>query len=970
MRIRRVLGVFLFLLISTAAFAQQGSSQLKGKVIGPDGSVLPGVTVTIKHQESGVMRTTTSDRDGVYVMSAVLPGTYDMTAELSGFKNFRRKNVRLEVGKTSTIDVNLAMGGVSEEVTVTAAAPIVDVTSKEVGGNITSKELTELPSINRNFIGFIGLLPGVVPSISTESFGSDSVSVNGQDARNNNYMFDGGNNNDDVIGQRAGTQARPPLDAIQEFQVITGQYDAEFGRTTGAVVNAVTKQGTNDFKGLVSGYLQDASFTQKDFFVKQTNGKKPETKFLQYAANLGGPIIQDKLHFFANVERVENDRPNTTVIAKRPEIVEPVTTDRVWNSLVRLDHQINASNTWAVRWLRESSPQLNQIVSVAGVGPVTPAASREESDVDQTAVAQYDTVLGNSRVNTARLTWTQENVAFANPGFNGNGRNQALLPPTLDYVGLGFEDQQSSVAQARVDDAWQLNDTFNWYVNKHDMKFGVEYERAKEHAVTQDNLNGTFTFRSINNMFNANDPSTYPDRFSIRVPGPSDLRLNVTYMSAFAQDKWAINNNLTASFGLRYDLEKIPFKEADSPLFANGEKYPYDKNNFSPRLGLTYQLPTAKTTVLRGGVGRFYDKTHLELVQAVETAGMFSYSFTATFPTNAADPGPAAGNKPTNPFLINGPVVNRDLLNQMFPPGSKLRNTGTISLDDPNRVVAHTDQLSVGVQREITPSMSLNLDYVYAKSEDMLMLYDLNPGTRANTARTTPVVRTNPVFPSSSAAQERVNAGHATYNALEFQLDHHLGQSYQYRVSYTYSKSKGNTSGNGVATMNFQKLTDQNLDLNEGPTDFDKPHNFVFSGSWAPARLRGLTLAMVTRYLSGDTFTIQDQNFDLDQNGILFDPLPAGKYSGTGRNAYTVFNKGGRNGARGPDFFQMDMRVGYRLPVAFSRIEIFGDVFNVTDRANFGVPSGNRQAATFLQLNTFRAGGVPRTAQIGAKLSF
>src|SRR5437773_2045352 len=156
----------------------------------------------------------------------------------------------------------LAQQGTSEiKGRVTAAAPVIDVTSKEVGGNITSKELTELPSVNRNFIGFVALLPGVVPNISTESFGADSVSVNGQDPRNNNYMVDGGNNNDDVIGQRAGTQARTPIEAIQEFQVLTGQYDAEFGRTTGGIINAVTKQGTNEFKGVLFGFLQDAQYT-------------------------------------------------------------------------------------------------------------------------------------------------------------------------------------------------------------------------------------------------------------------------------------------------------------------------------------------------------------------------------------------------------------------------------------------------------------------------------------------------------------------------------------------------------------------------------------------------------------------------------------------------------------------------------------------------------------------------------------
>lgn len=962
MRMRRFLLVVAFLFsLTPTLFGQQGTSQIRGRATSADGSVLPGVTVTVKNRDTGIVRTTVTDSDGVYVISGVTPGTYTLTAELSGFKAFRRPNVRLEVGKTSTVDARLALGAVSEEVTVTAAAPIVDVTSKEVGGNITSTELTELPSVNRNFVGFIALLPGVVPNISTESFGSDSVSVNGQDPRNNNYMFDGGNNNDDVIGQRAGTQARPPLDAIQEFQVITGQYDAEFGRTSGAIINAVTKQGTNDFKGIVAGYLQDAKYTQKDFFVKQGRGSKPKTRYLQYVANLGGPIVQDKLHFFVNVERVQNDRANSLFIAARPEIVEPTTQDRVWNTLARVDHQLSANTLWTARYLRESSPQVNQII-----GNVTPAASREENDVDQTAVAEHNLVMGNTRLNTARLTWTQENVAFANPGFNKNGRNQSALKPTLQF--LTYVDQQSNVAQSRIDDAWQFNDTFNWYVNQHDMKFGAEYERVKENFADQGNMNGTFTFRT--NSFDPADPRTYPERLTIRVPGANALRIKATYMSAFAQDKWNFMPNATLSFGLRYDLERLPFSESDNPLFANEQKFPVDKNNFSPRLGLTYQLPGARTTVLRGGFGRFYEKTHLELVQAVETAGVFSDSFIVAFPGNGADPGPAKGLFPTNPFLVNGPVVNRELLNQMFPPGTRVKNTGTINLDSPNRRVPYSDQLSIGVQREIITNMAVNLDFIYARSKDLLMNFDLNPGTRANTSRTTPVVRTNPAFPKSSAVLERINAGHTTYRALEFQLDHHLGQAYQYRVSYTYSKSRGNTSGNGVPLSNFQYLGNMNLDLNNGPTDFDRPHNLVVSGSWRVPHTHGLTLATVSRYLSGSPFTIFDSSFDVDRNGILFDPLPAGHYSGTGADALSVNNHGGRNGARGPNFFQMDLRAGYLIPARGSTIDLFIEVFNLTDRANFGNPSGDKRSTAFLQRTSLRSGAVPRTLQLATKISF
>ncbi|MEK6375283.1 MAG: TonB-dependent receptor [Acidobacteriota bacterium] len=967
MRIRFSAIFLAIVLAAPMVLAQQGTSEIKGQVTGGDGSLLPGVSVTIKHQESGIVRLTVSDKDGVYFMSGVTPGTYALSAELSGFKTFRRRNVRLEVGKTSTVDVKLDMGAASEEITVTASAPIIDVTSKEVGGNITAKELTELPSVNRNFIGFVGLLPGVVPSISTESFGSDSVSVNGQDSRNNNYMVDGGNNNDDVIGQRAGTQARTPIEAIQEFQVLTGQYDAEFGRTTGGVINAVTKQGTNDFKGVLFGFLQDAAYTNKDFFRKQSNQPKPDTRFVQYGGTLGGPIIQDRLHFFTSIERVPNDRGNAFTITSRPDVIFPVTQDRVWNMLARFDHQITANHSWAVRWLRESSPQQNQIIPLGNGNNVTPAAAREESDVDMTAVAHLNSVLGASKLNTVRVSWTMENVSFGNPNFNGNGHDQAALAPTLNF--LTYQDQQSDVAQARINNSVEVNEIFNWYANKHDMKFGLSYENVREKSTDQGNMNGTFTF-ATDKPFNAADPSSYPERFSIRVPGATQLDLKGNFITAFAQDKWSLNDRTTLSAGLRYDVETLKLPENDNPLFSDPNDYPVDRNNLAPRIGLTYELPGAKTTVFRGGVGRFYDKTHLELIQAVVTAGMFSRSFVVTFPTLARDPGPRLGNKPTDPFLVNGPTVNRALLQSMFAAGARIKNTGTINLDNPDRVVPYSDQLSIGAQREILPGMSLNLDYVHAEGHDQLMLLDLNPGTRATTNPSNAVVRTNTAVYGNSAALERVNTGSNTFDAIEFQLDHHLGASYQYRVSYTYSRARGNSSGNGAPQSNFQLLGDMNLDENEGPSDFDKPHNLVLSGSWAVPHTGGLTLAMVGRYLSGDPLTIQDQNFDVNRNGILFDPLPAGKYSGTGLNSISVSNDGGRNGARGPDFMQIDARVGYRIPVHTARVELIGEVFNLADRANFANPTGNRASTNFLRLTALRAGGVPRTMQFGVRMSY
>ena len=469
--------VMALLMVASAASAQQGTTEVRGRVSDAQGGVLPGVTVTVRNQDTGMYRETVSGDDGSFIATGIVPGRYEVSAELQGFKKFNRRDLVLEVGKTASIDVALEVGALTETVNVTTESPLIDVTSKEIGGNISGETLTSLPSVNGNFIGFIGLLPGIVPSISTESFGSDAISVNGQDPRNNNYSVDGGNNNDDVIGQRAGMQARTPIEAIQEFQVITNQFDAEFGRTSGAVVNAVTKAGTNNVRGSAFGFLQDGSLTTKDFFAKQKDLTKADTSYQRWGGTVGGPIVRDKMQYFFSLERFSIDRPNTIVIPARPDLNDQQTTkDRVWNTIIRGDHQINANNTYSVRWLRETSPQTNQIIPTA-TQAITAAAAREESDVDQTLAINVNSVLSNTQVNTMRLTWTRENVAFANACFNGNGRDLSKCLPTLSFQ--DFIDQQNNTAQTRINDAIQLDDTVAWFVpgkhGDHDVKLGAQY---------------------------------------------------------------------------------------------------------------------------------------------------------------------------------------------------------------------------------------------------------------------------------------------------------------------------------------------------------------------------------------------------------------------------------------------------------------------------------------------------------------
>lgn len=952
--------------------AQQGTSEVRGRVVDPQGGVLPGVTVTVTNQETGFVRDTVTEGDGVYFLSGLTPGTYQIAAELQGFKRFSRRDVRLEVGKTATVDVALQVGGLEETINVTGEAPLVDVTSKEVGGNITARELVDLPSINRNFIGFIGLLPGIVPNISTESFGSDAVSVNGGDPRNNNFLLDGANNNDDVIGQRAGTQARTPIEAIQEFQVLTSQFDAEFGRTTGAVINAVTKQGTNALRGSVFGYFQDAELTEKDFFAKKNNLEKPDTAQQQFGGTIGGPIVRDKAHFFFSLERVRIDEGVTINIPARPEFNTTTTEEtRVWNTIIRADHQISPTHTYGVRWLREKSPQFNQIINT-----VTLDAAREEQDLDQTVVGTLNSVLGNSTVNTLRVAWTQEDVSFGNPCFNQGP--QASCRPTLNF--LTFTGQQNAVAQARINNAYQLEDTFSWFIpgrrGDHNIRFGAQYQYSEQDFTNEGNLNGTFTFSSDRD-FDAADPSTYPERFSIRVPGASQFQQHTHIISVFAQDKWQLNKRLTLSLGARYDVSISPVPTPDplaAGLFARTgvtmpTDYPLDANDIAPRVGLAYDPKGDGRSVIRGGYGVFYETTRLGTISGFITGGAFSDSFTANFPATAADPGPSRGQLPTEPFLVNGPAVNQSLLTQRFPAGSTVRNTGTVSVDNGDRHTPYTRETSIGFERQLSNDLSVNADYVHVSGRDILITRNLNPGLRINTSRTGRINRISSDFVSS--VNTLVNAGSTEYDALQLMLEKRFSNNWSARVSYTLADGRGNISGDGTDGSPFQLLDELRLDANEGPTDFTRRHNFVLSGSVRVPRTGGLNISAVARALSGLPFSIVDSSTDSDQNGVLFDPLPAGSYSGSGDDAITVDSDGGRNGAVGPDFFQLDLRAGYRVRVAQSRtIEGFVDIFNVTDRENFANPTGDRRSTNFLLLTSLRDGGVPRTLQLGVRFAF
>jgi Carboxypeptidase regulatory-like domain/TonB dependent receptor/TonB-dependent Receptor Plug Domain len=982
-----LVAVGISLLVLGSAHAQQGTGELRGKVVDAQNAVLPGVAVVATNEGSGQFREIVSGADGSFFMSALTPGSYELTAELSGFKKYQRKGVRVEVGKTVSIDVQLEIGAVEQQITVTAESPIVDTTSKQLGGSVKTEELSEMPSLNRNFTSYLSLLPGITATLSTDSFGADSIRVNGQATQNANYMLDGAGNNDNFNNGNGGAQARTPVEAIQEFQLLTSQFDAEFGTTSGGVVNAVSKQGTNNLHGVAFFFNQNQAMTSLDYFAKQQNLAKPEAQQKQWGGNVGGPIVKNKLHYFVNLERIDQNRARTININARPELnFTDFTHDNVWNWMARVDHQINANNTWAVRWLRESSPQSNQYTQTT----FTRSRADKETDTDWTMVGTLNSVLANTRVNTLKVSYTHEDVFFGNPGYFESGDQAALGPELIHQT---FRDGISTRANRRMDPGYQIDETFAWFLpgkkGDHDLKFGASWYYLPLHVFDASTLNGSFVFSASDRDFNAADPRTYPDRLTIRVPGVSDYFVKGNEIGVFAQDKWKLNRRLTLSLGVRYDVEVVKTDNTGNYLFAAGQESPVDKNNFSPRLGATWVLDDAATTVVRGGWGLYFQKTAYSNFTVNVASGAVSNSFTVNLcgpPTapicpsaTSVDPGPSAGRLPTNPFLVNGPVVNQTLLNAMFPAGTTQPNTGTVNFDSPDRHLPWSRQASIGIERQLAGNIAVTADYIHSEYRDLYMREELNPGLRDSTGRTATLRRIDPRFTASVVRLS--NLGYADYNALQTSIHKRFSNHYQFRVSYTRSKADGIVGAAGATdTINTQtvdpvtRAVSLNLDDRFQLSDQDRPHILSMDGSLEVPHTKGLVLSGVWQYRSGTPFTLTDSSTDPNRNGTFEEPLPAGTYSGAASNvnAITVENKGAMNGVRGPDYSIVNMRAGYRFRLPGNRsLQAHVDVFNVTNRPNYANPSSDRRdTATFLILRTISGGGPTRTAQFNLKYTF
>ena len=447
-----------------------------------------------------------------------------------------------------------------------------------------------------------------------------------------------------------------------------------------------------------------------------------------------------------------------------------------------------------------------------------------------------------------------------------------------------------------------------------------------------------------------------------------------TVLSGFAQDKWQVNDKTTLSVGLRYDVEIIPTPNADNEFYGaatTASTYPIDKDNFAPRLGFSHVLDEDGRTVLRGGIGRFYQKFRITHIDNVFGEQLYDDSFNVNLPLNGGDPGPSNGVRPTAAYLKDGPTVNWAVIDALYPPGSKVLNAGNIRFDNANRSNPYADQLSFGFERQVADDMSLSVDYIRVMQRDQLILFNHNQPNRVSTARTASIQRPNSTYVDD--VYQLLNGGKIDHDALQMSVDKRFSNNYRFRISYTLGNTRGNTRQGDAQSVNTQVAGDLNLANNWGPTDFDRRHNLVSNFTVAVPGTGGLRVSGIMRVRSGGRFSLVDSTTDSDRNGTANNEwLAAGTYSGSGTDAYTVDYAGGRNGGVGPKYFQVDGRAGYTLEMPNAdTLEAYVDFINMTNNSNFNQPSGDRRrSSTYLILRSLVNNGLPRQLQLGLRYAY
>jgi hypothetical protein len=1016
------------LLLAIPAVAQVTTATLYGLVRDPSGSMLPGATVTITQEQTGGVRTTTTNDSGEFVVSALPVGTYEVKIELSGFKALVHRGLQLTAGQTARDSFELELGAISENVTVQGIAALVKTASSEQMETLGKMQVSELPLSRRNITGLLRLAPGVDPTGGNRGVRFNGVgkhgagiTVDGTDANSNpegrGISQYGGENYIDIMS----------VEAIQEVQLVKGVMPAEYGGVVGGQVNLISKSGSNAFHGSLFENYQGDALNARDIFLPATT-KKPHVVFNQFGGSLGGPIVRRKAFFFGAYEgyreeaftRVQGTVPTT---ALRSQILAalPFPETKIVLDTLPLPTEPRNDDVGFFVGARNRERRENHVVAKTDVGLVrggnlsvtytrmrpfsliprinVDGANDREFRHKQDRVATNFVLTRGRWVSESRFGWNKSDMERVDRFFE-------VRDPRRSEVNIwGRRMGQISVSglfSTPGSETWDMEGTAYTFDQKisrpagnHLMKAGVRW--ARQTGSRSNPENPVFQFQNKADLF-ANIPSQVRPTF-----GAPPHKSHMDEFGGFLQDDWRASSNLVLNLGVRYDyyanvklvpttdvpvqivnlaapsdLRKMDFGAPLDPL------QPYNPDgwvNIGPRAGFALTLDAEREMVVRGGVGVMYSPQMPAVVRqgAAHPLVPFRVSWNRTEAL-------ARG--------LQWPSYNDDLRVIVEREAAATGRPFFFSLLDPDLQNPYSVQTMINFQQGLGRTMMAEVGYVRVDGRKFIqqrlfsLAIDRETGARPNPALGAP------------GGYYIDNGQTSEYNALQTSIRKRFSHHFSFDVHYTLSKGTATQGGDVGAYYqgDFEDITQDfyNPEADRAPVVSDARHRVnadviyetpPFDGRHALLRylVGGWEVSGIFSARSGEAVLITQPSGILNSrpdftggNPVLSDWRQTRLY--LNRDSFALVPTSGVTGAtlrpgtvkpdqvRGPASWVVDLSLARNVPMpARARLQVRADMFNVLNHVNYGGPETNILSAFFGQI---RSAGSPRTIQVGARLTF
>ncbi len=991
----RVVGLLaLCLAFSVFAAAQSTTTgAIGGVVTDQTGAVVPGATVEVKNTGTNAVGTTTTDGAGRFRVINLGPGSYEIKVTSAGFGDAKASGVIVEVGLVTSIEPKLNVAGKGETVEVTGEAPVVNTEQPDFSSNVNQTSINELPINGRRWSNFALLTPGATPD---GNFGL--ISFRGISGLLNNSTVDGGDNNQAFFSEERGRTRISYVisqSAIREFQVNTSNFSAEYGRSAGGVVNAVTKSGTNNFHGSAFWYRRDNELGAYNPF-SLLNGVpiKPEDRRDQFGGTIGGPILKDKLFFFFSYDQQKRNFPGLG-LPSNPSFLAPLTAAEI-TTLTSPTLAPGVAGSGRGLTLAQANAGLAYLTSLTGVVPrkgdqtlflpkidwritdkhslalsynrlrwdspagvqTQPVVTRGIASFGNDGVkvdsftGKLNSLITNSISNEFRFQYgrdlefqSSQTPAPGEPTTGPGGFPPSVFPGTNGFTfgKANFLERKKYPEETRM----QFADSMVFATGKHAFKFGVDINHVDD---ILDNLfqeGGVYSFGTrvdfISDFTNAAGRTcrTAGPAFAA-IPcwssfnqgfGPTAFQFSTVDYNFFAQDDWRIHPRVTLNLGVRYEYTTLPPPQIPNPLLPGSDRFPDDRNNFGPRVGVAWDMYGDGKVALRGGYGIYYGRIiNSTISNAITNTGMVT------------------GQRQ---FFVQPTAANAPLYPNVLPAAPAAgASAADVVVFGANGQVPAIHQFDAVFEYQIAKNSVFSVSYLGSRGRNLPNFVDRNlPATMAGAPANYRVIGGDFngqifAYPFFTGARPNTNFARITtietnvstnYNAMVTQFNRRLTNGLQFQNSYTWAKSLDNGQNSQTFTTGNAVLNPLNsLDGEYSRSNFDIRHRFVSSLVWQPdyfknsnpvarAIFSDFTLAPVIALSSGRAYT--------------------GTISGgpTGTTAGGIYGAGGstrtpwmqRNTFTQPRTINVDFRLSRRIKLGeWAKLELLGEAFNLFNHPN------------------------------------